>query len=288
MLKKLTERPEPAGPRHVPTERMLAKAKHENDMLIYRRKELDWREGDAPLVKPIEPEVLQYPAKVTKRKIFKDPAIKPEYSPLENMMNEAETKPDPAKVRQMKIQMLQKRIAREDMCMLRMEILELIDKERKSMKEMNARGKLLFTVLTQCMKMIDLWEEACESMEVLGSKNVFIGKRKDQLQETVSKRLGLEQDNATLRDTIKDLQIKYQDVLKQNRDREARHGKCKKDFLDEMNNGKDLNNKVVKARKGAKVLKEVMTEATDSLQEAFAGQCHDELEAQLKGMKATD
>jgi len=176
---------------------------------------------------------------------------------------------DMARERALNLELLQRKVQRADMEMLRLEILELIKEERSARREGNARFKLFMTIMCQCVKLIDLWEEGCSTMDTITKKNEFIGKRKDLLNEKIAKRLGLEQDNQGLRDSIADLQRKLHTTRQDNLNRDKRYLNLTQDKTEAVTMHKQLNTRVNRAKSGQKALQEAFVTAEESLKSAF-------------------
>jgi hypothetical protein len=90
-------------------------------------------------------------------------------------------------------------------------------------------------------------------MDSITKKNVFIGQRKDFLNEKIDKRLGLELDNQGLRDEISALQSRLHNCRDENNSRDKRTAGLKQNQADEKKEQMRLTGTIDKAKKGQKL-----------------------------------
>jgi len=190
-------------------------------------------------------------------------------SSLVNQVNMTDRSDDITRERMLNLELLQRKVQREDMKIFRHEVLQLIDEERKNRREANARFRMFRVVMVQCLKMIDLWEEGCEYMDSITNKNVLIGQRKDFMNEKIDKRLGLEMDNQGLRDEISALQKRLHDSRDENNSKDNRTAALKQNQADEKKEHMRLTGTIDKAKAGQKLLQQAMADAEVGLKDAF-------------------
>lgn len=169
-----------------------------------------------------------------------------------------------------KYEKLQLKINISDMQIMRRDIYELIEYERQFNREQNARYRLMERVLAAGLKVIDLWEDHVDHMFVIDKKGVVEIKLREDLEQRMNKRLGLEGDNAGLRQEISALQGKLQNVRENNLNRDSRFGVIKDNFTEATSKHGYLTKKVKTAQTHSSVLKNALETGFSELENVIS------------------
>jgi len=169
-----------------------------------------------------------------------------------------------------KIEKALREVKRIEMNDLRSDCHTLLVIEKAMYPEANARGRMSRAVVAQCMKMTDLFEEACQILDVLDEKDLEEQQINDVLKAKEDKRFGLEAENEILRKEIWALQdqlhnVKLETQAKVNKDMEL-NGTLRKE--------KDDGNRMIKTAEAAKgkmtVLRNAMHTAEKSMEASIS------------------
>lgn len=160
-----------------------------------------------------------------------------------------------------------------EMALLRLELSELVEYERKHSfraLESNARFRLYETIVEGAIKMIDLFDEKVELLKTIDEKQDENKKKADILVQKTNQREELELCNANLRKEIADLEVSLQHSLKNNIDRDAMTFKKKLEYKV----ARDKTGKLVKSvqitKDSSEALRVALTKGFTELEEVMA------------------
>jgi len=184
-----------------------------------------------------------------------------------------------------KQELLQLKVEMHDMQMIRLDLqqhfnLESMRPTFTKVDNSTARFRMLATILSSCQKMMDLWEERVEAIYIVEAKMQKMLKMEGVIEEKVNTRLGLENDNAGLRDEITALRDQLDRTRNENNSRNSRIESLTGNSKDEKSQFTDLTKKVTVAQSNNEMLKTVMTAGFAELEDAFSA-ANTELEEEL-------
>jgi len=174
--------------------------------------------------------------------------------------------------RESKSEVLHRTAQQKTLALLRVEVYEIINSETRmtnTYREKHARGTLLSSILTQCMKLIDLFDEKCEHADVILKIDGVLENRNSALTGHERILNGLENDNSGLQQEIIELRKRLQDQRSTNDDKQARQDSLKQNFVETETETKQLWANVERAKLNVKVVQEAMVEAETTLIQAM-------------------
>lgn len=178
-----------------------------------------------------------------------------------------------AKQRIMRTEMAQRTIQRESMSLYKMEAHKLAEEANHKLEinvaDGNARDKLVHSLLIQSGKLVDLWEEAAELMEFVDVKNQEILDVKVKLQNKISERENLEENNSDLRNQISKLESNLQDINAKNDNKDSLLQTMNQNVADKKKWFSNLTATIQKVQKSQEILQGTMGNATSALSKAF-------------------
>lgn len=164
----------------------------------------------------------------------------------------------------------QKRIIQlKDIQQIKEQVSVVINGEQTMQREGHARSKMCTSIMIQCLKMIDLFEEKCEYIDSLDRIAVKTTEMGSKLNGKEGDRTDLEGQNEVLRKEISNLQSKLHTTRESTNNKVRQQGK----LLDDLKDMKENYVSMMKIAEGAKmkmgVLKNAMSEAERSMESSI-------------------
>merc|ERR1711990_1327253 len=164
----------------------------------------------------------------------------------------------------------QKRIIQlKDLQQFKEQVSQVINEEQFMQREGHARTKMTTSIMVQCLKMIDLFEERCEYLDTLDLIEVKTSDMGKKLDEKNDNRTDLEGQNEVLRKEISKLQTTLHNTRESTNAKVRKQGK----LMDEMKEMKENYASMMKIAENAKlkmgVLKSAMSEAEKSMESSI-------------------
>lgn len=156
-------------------------------------------------------------------------------------------------------------VNRRDMQDLKAEVFQALQYEKSMQREMHARNSLTQTIMIQCLKLADLYEEGEVYRDVLNKIGVKIDGRNNVLNERVSQRQDLEKQNDVLRNEITKLQSTLENVRQSTIDAGGRHEKVNMELKKQVGIQQKMTRCAQQANSEMHNIRDVMLTAEQSM-----------------------
>lgn len=171
--------------------------------------------------------------------------------------------------RQARVEKNQRLINRHDMADLKAEVTTLLREEGEMNREQNARTRMTTMIMVQCCKLVDLYEEGEQYMDVIDKINERMDNRKIALKEKEDAKSVLEKENEVLRAEISKLRDTVSNHRAMTNKKEDKQSGIQGEFTKLRNTATEM----VRCARGAtdkmNILKNAMHDAEKSMESSI-------------------